>query len=300
MGQTEGGAIMPASELYSRFAVPGVAFAETDQGLVRAQVSLDGMTGELFLQGAQVTRWQPAGQRPVIFTSPNSAYAPGKAIRGGVPVIFPWFGPHPTDPKAPQHGVVRTAAWRLDAVERDAGGVTITLSLAPDDFALTYRVSFGDELHLELAVRNRAGRDVDFEEALHTYFAVSDVEAVTVSGLESSVFIDKTAGMQRRPAAGEALSLTKETDSVYLGVPDAVGITDPGWRRRIAIAKSGAASTIVWNPWAEKAAAMGDLGAENWRGMICVETGNAADNRVHLAPGGEHRLTTRIAVDAAT
>lgn len=290
---------MRATELQNRFRVPGVEFAETADGLVRVRVSLGGISGELFLQGAQVTQWQPPGQGPVIFTSPNAAYAPGKAIRGGVPVIFPWFGPHPSDPKAPQHGFARTADWQLDAVEREGGAVTMTLSLATDDFAVTYRASFGQELQLELAVRNRSARDLEFEEALHTYFAVSDVEKVTVSGLQGCIFIDKTAEMQRRPPAGKPLSLTKETDSVYLDVPGALAIDDPGLRRRIAIAKTGAASTIVWNPWAEKAAAMADLGAANWRGMICVETGNAADNRVRLAAGGEHRLTTRIAVDAA-
>jgi len=291
---------MRATELHSRFRVPGVEFADTEHGLVRARVSLDGMTGELFLQGAQVTQWQPAGQTPVIFTSPSTAYAPGKAIRGGVPVIFPWFGPHPSDPKAPQHGFARTADWRLDAVESDAGAVTFTLSLTPDDFAVTYRARFGQELDLELTVRNRSARELEFEEALHTYFTVSDVERVSVLGLEGGSFIDKTAAMQRRPPAGKPLSLTKETDSVYLDVPGALTIDDPGLRRRIAIAKTGAASTIVWNPWAEKAAAMADLGAANWRGFVCVETGNAADNRLRLAAGGEHRLTTRIAVDAAT
>jgi glucose-6-phosphate 1-epimerase len=291
---------MRAAELQSRFGSSGVEFGETEHGLVRARVSQDGMTGELFLQGTQVTQWQPPGQRPAIFTSPGTAYAPGKAIRGGVPVIFPWFGPHPTDPKAPQHGFARTAAWQLDAVERDGGAVTMVLSLEPDDFALSYRVSFGAELNLELAVRNRSARDLDFEEALHTYFAVSDVESVAVSGLEGSAFIDKTAGMRRCPPAGKALSLTKETDSVYLDVPGALAIADPGWRRRISIAKTGAASTIVWNPWAEKAAAMADLGAANWRGMVCVETGNVADNRLHLPAGGEHRMATQIAVDAVT
>ncbi|HYM71368.1 MAG TPA: D-hexose-6-phosphate mutarotase [Stellaceae bacterium] len=291
---------MHAAELASRFRFPGIVeFAETEHGLVKATVSLDGTTGELFLQGAQVTAWQRAGERPAIFTSPNSAYAPGKAIRGGIPVIFPWFGPHPANPGLQQHGFARTAPWQLDAVERDGRAVTMMLSLTPDDFALTYRVGFGTELRIDLAVHNRSGRELAFEEALHTYFAVSDIAQVRVSGLEGSGFIDKTAGMQRRPPANRELALTAETDSVYLDTPDSLAIDDPGWRRRIAIAKTGAASTIVWNPWAEKAAAMGDLGAANWRSMICVETGNVADNRVRLAAGETHRLTTRIAVDAA-
>jgi glucose-6-phosphate 1-epimerase len=292
---------MNAAELASQFRIAGVVeFGETEHGLARAQIALGGMTGELFLQGAQVTAWQPSGQRPVIFTSPNAVFAPGKAIRGGIPVIFPWFGPHPTDPKAPQHGVVRAADWQLDRVEREGDAVALTLSLAPEDFALSYRVTFGKELGLELAVRNTSAGAAVLEEALHTYFSVSDVESVSVSGLEQSPFIDKTANMQRREPSGAALSLSKETDSVYLDTPDSLILRDPGFGRRILIVKQGAASTIVWNPWPEKAAAMADLGEANWRPMICVEIGNVAGNRIALAPGGEHRMTTTIALDAAT
>jgi glucose-6-phosphate 1-epimerase len=301
MAKPNGGSAMSsAAELASRFRIAGVVeFAETEHGLAKAQISLGGMTGELFPQGAEVTAWQPAGARPVIFTSPNAVFAPGKAIRGGVPVIFPWFGPHPTDPKAPQHGLVRSAMWALKGVERGADAVTLELSESLGEFALTYRVTFGKELHLSLSAQNNSKQAVSFEEALHTYFSVSDVERVSVSGLEGSSFIDKTAGMQRCAPLGAALSLTKETDRVYLDVPDILTLHDPGWGRRIVITKAAAASTIVWNPWSEKAAAMADLGADNWRAMICVETGNVADNRVSLAPGAEHRMTTRIATDAA-
>jgi glucose-6-phosphate 1-epimerase len=291
---------MNAAELANRFRVPGVVeFAETPLGLVKAQVSLGGMTGELYLQGAQVTAWQPAGHRPVIFTSPNAVFAPGKAIRGGIPVIFPWFGAHPSDPAAPQHGLVRAAPWRLEAVEHDAGAVILVLAHSLDAFELAYRVSFGTELHLALTVRNGGAGEAVFEEALHSYFAVSDVERVAVSGLESCVFIDKTANFARRPPAGGPLTPHQETDSVYLDTPDRLTVDDPGFGRRIVIVKSGAASTIVWNPWPEKAGAMADLGADNWRAMLCVETGNVADNRLTLAAGAEHRMTTRIAIDAA-
>jgi glucose-6-phosphate 1-epimerase len=291
---------MDAVELGSRFRIAGaVEFAETEHGLVRAIVSQGGMTGELYLQGAHVTAWQPAGARPVIFTSSHANFVPAKAIRGGIPIAFPWFGAHPTDPKLPQHGFARTAPWQLDSVEESADGLALELSLSPDGFALTYRVVFGTELHLALSVRNTSSGSVAFEEALHTYFAVSDVELVSVTGLENSSFMDKTEGMQRRPPAGAPLSLGKETDRVYLNVPNDLTIIDPGWDRRVMIEKRNAASTIIWNPWPEKAAAMADLGADNWRGMLCVETGNVADNRVQLAPGATHRITTRIALDAS-
>jgi glucose-6-phosphate 1-epimerase len=290
---------MNAAELTSRFRIAGVVeFAETEHGLVKAMVARAGMTGELYLQGAHVTTWQPAGARPVIFTSSRAIFAPGKAIRGGIPVIFPWFGPHPTDPAQPQHGLVRAVAWQLDRVEQSAEGVALELSLAREGFGLRYRVVFGEELQLSLVVRNTSDNATSFEEALHSYFAVSDVEHVAVSGLEACSFIDKTAGLQLCPPAGGPLMLSKETDRVYLSTPDSRAVLDPGWGRRIIIATTAAASTIVWNPWPEKAAATADLGADNWRGLVCVETGNAADNRVHLPAGDIHEMTTRITVDA--
>jgi len=290
---------MSAADLAARFRIPGVVeFAENAHGLVKAVVTRGGMTGELYLQGAQVTAWQPPGAQPVIFTSSHAVFAPGKAIRGGIPVIVPWFGPHPTDPKAPQHGVARTAPWQLDKVEAGEAAVTFDLSLAIDGFAVSYRAAFGDALGLTLTLRNTGASAAAFEEALHSYFCVSDVERIAVAGLEGSAHIDKTAGMARIPPSGEAVTLAKETDSVYLGVAGGLAIRDPGAGRRVVIAKTGAASAIVWNPWAEKAAAMSDLGADNWRGFVCVECGNVADNRVHLAPGATHAMTTRITVDA--
>lgn len=290
---------MTAAELAEQFPVDGVTFAAAEQGLVKASVARGGgMTGELYLQGAQITGWQPPGARPVIFTSPKAVFAPGRAIRGGIPVIFPWFGPHPTDPKAPQHGLVRAAPWRLNRVTELASGVTFDLSLELDGFALAYSVTFGAELNLALAVRNTSDKPASFEEALHSYFAISDIELISVEGLEHSPHIDKTANMARRAPAGAPLTFRQETDSVYLDVPDRLTIGDPGWNRRIIIEKSSAASAITWNPWPEKAAGMTDLGAENWRGFVCVETGNVADNRVILGSGGTHTMTTRIALDA--
>jgi glucose-6-phosphate 1-epimerase len=284
---------------FAKHRIAGVVdFVATGDGLVKAVVSHGGASGELVLQGAQVTAWQPPGARPVIFTSPRAVFAPGKAIRGGIPVIFPWFGPHPSDPTKPQHGTARTAPWRLDRVDAAGGdGPTVELSFATSGFDLTYRVVFGAELRLSLAARNTTAEPATFEEVLHTYFAVSDVESIRIAGLETSGSIDKTANMSRRPPAGTALALTKETDSVYLGVPDRLTIADPGWGRRIVVEKTSAASAVVWNPWPQKAAAMGDLRAENWRRFVCVETGNVADNGVMLPPGATHTMTTRISLD---
>jgi glucose-6-phosphate 1-epimerase len=301
---------MRAEELTAEFGIAGVLhFVETECGLVKASISLDGVTGELYLQGAQVTAWQPSGERPILFTSPNSAFAPARAIRGGIPIVFPWFGPSRHTPTAPQHGFARTATWHLDAVETTAGvSLTLTLSLGdcdvrssfwPERFRAIYIVTFAQTLSLHLAVQNRATRPIVFEEALHSYFAISDIAEIAISGLAGATYIDKTDMDRRKPQIADLVTITAETDRVYLDTPGRCVIEDRGWRRRIVVEKDGATSSVVWNPWVEKAAAMVDLGDPTWRGMVCVETGNIADNEVRLAADAEHQMSTAIFVAAA-
>ena len=302
---------MQAKELTAQFGIAGVLdFVETEHGLVKAAVSLDGIVGEVYLQGAQLTAWQPPGEHPVLFTSPNSAFASGRAIRGGIPIIFPWFGASRHAPAAPQHGFARTAPWHLDKVETSGReSLTLTLSLGdsdvgssfwPEPFRAIYTVVFARTLSLRLAVQNRAPHPITFEEALHTYFAISDIAGIAVSGLGGTTYIDKTDAARRKPQATPLVTITAETDSVYLDTPRQCAIEDRGWRRRVVIEKDGAASSVVWNPWAEKAAAMADLGDPAWRGMVCVETGNIADNEVRLAADGEHQMSTVISVHAGS
>jgi glucose-6-phosphate 1-epimerase len=299
---------MRAEELATEFGIAGVLdFVGTQHGLVKAAISLDGVAGGLYLQGAQVTAWRLRDERPVLFTSPKSAFAPGRAIRGGIPIIFPWFGPSRHAPAAPQHGFVRTATWHLDGVETAGSkSLTMTLSLAdgdvgstiwPEPFRAIYTVTFSQTLSLRLAVQNRAKHRIVFEEALHTYFAISDIGDIAISGLAGTTYIDKTDAARRKPQTTDLVTITAETDRVYLDTPAQCVIEDRGWRRRVVIEKDGAASTVVWNPWAEKATAMADLGDPAWRGMVCVEAGNIAENEVLLAQDGEHQMSTAISVD---
>jgi glucose-6-phosphate 1-epimerase len=301
---------MRAEQLNAEFGIAGILdFVETEHGLVKARISLGGVTGELYLQGGQVTAWQPPDERPVLFTSPNSAFAPGKAIRGGIPIIFPWFGPSRHTPAAPQHGFARTAAWHLDGVEiAGSGSLTLTLSLGdadvgspfwPERFRAIYTVTFAQTLSLRLAVQNRAIHPIVFEEALHSYFAISDIAEVAISGLAGTTYIDKTDAARRKLQTADLVTITAETDRVYLDTPRQCVIEDREWRRRIVVEKDGAASRVVWNPWAEKAAAMADLGEPAWRRMVCVESGNIADNELRLAADSEHQMSTAISVAAA-
>jgi glucose-6-phosphate 1-epimerase len=159
-------------------------------------------------------------------------------------------------------------------------------------------VTFAQTLSLRLAVQNRATRPIIFEEALHAYFAISDISTIAISGLAGTTYIDKTEAARRKPQTAALVTITAETDRVYLDTPGRCAIEDRGWRRRVVIEKVGAASSVVWNPWGEKAAAMVDLGDPAWRGMVCVETGNIADNEVRLAADDERQMSTAISLDA--
>ena len=289
-------------------ARPLIELEETEDGLAKAVISLDGVAGELYLQGAQLTAWQLSNERPVLFTSPRSAFAPGRAIRGGIPIIFPWFGPGRHGPSAPQHGFARTATWHLDGVET-AGSESLTLTLSlgegdvnspfwPEAFRAIYTVTFARTLSLCLTVQNRAMHPILFEEALHTYLAVSDITAIAISGLVGATYIDKTEAGRRKPQTAALVTIGAETDRVYLDTSARCVLEDRGWRRQIVIEKIGARSSVVWNPWAEKAAAMADLGDPAWRGMVCVEAGNIADDQLRLAADGEHQMSVAISVVA--
>jgi len=253
--------------------------------------------GEIYLQGAHLTSWVPKGQRPVLFMSSQSAFAPGKAIRGGVPIIFPWFGARSDGKPGPQHGFARTAVWEWKSASLvNEADVAVEFRMAAEGFELRFGVTMGARLEMVLEVTNTGAGEACFEEALHTYFAVSDVRDAAVEGLAGTTYIDKTDGFRRKILDTAQITIAKENDSVFLDTDATCTIRDPGWKREIAIEKSGSRSTVVWNPWIEKTAGMADMGPEDWRGMICIETANAADNAVKLAAGDTHRMRAQVHV----
>ena len=299
---------MQGAKLLSQFNIPNaLRFEDTPGGLVRAVISTPAAEADVYLQGAHVTHWTPRGQQPVLFVSSKSLFTPGKAIRGGVPIIFPWFGPRGDGQPGPAHGFARSLEWAMEAATlRNDGKLEIALALAPNDatrgfgyaaFHLRFRVTIGAELEMELETRNDAQESLTYEEALHTYFAIADIHRASVSGLEGTTFIDKTDGFKRKTVGNEPVRISKETDQVHLNTTSTCVIHDPVWNRRILIEKTGSDSTVVWNPWIEKTQGMSDMAPGDWKGLICVETTNAADNAVHLSPGASHKLTASIRVE---
>lgn len=263
----------------------------------------DSGTATVYPQGAHLATWTPAQQDPVLFLSRQAQFIEGKAIRGGVPICWPWFGPGRTGERSPAHGYARTAPWQVVRADDDKAVFSLTESALPEEaranfphpFACQYTVRVGSELELELATTNTGHQPLEIDEALHTYLAVGDVRSVSVEGLEAVTYLDKVSGEESVTQNGE-VTFAGETDRVYRsGAP--LVVVDPVLGRKLHITMSGTANTVVWNPWNEKAAAMGDFADDEWTRMVCIEGANALQDFVTIAPGQTHRITYRIAVE---
>jgi D-hexose-6-phosphate mutarotase len=293
--------------LTQQFGIAGKLSFEMVGDLAVARVKTPFATATVALQGAHVMTWQPAGQKPVIWVSKLAKYAPGKSIRGGVPVCWPWFGPHASEASFPGHGFARTVPWALVATKAlPDGRVRLEFELTQTDatraqwpHASTVRniITVGEELEVALETTNTGKAPFQLGQALHTYFVVGDIRKATVAGLEGCDYLDKVGG--GRPRQQGPVTFTQETDRIYLGTHGCCGILDPVMDRTLLITSTGSRSTIVWNPWTEKAEKMGDFGAEGPWGMVCVETANAAEDVIMLAAGETHRLTAQYRVVAA-
>jgi len=304
---------MDLQQLTDHFAIPGVlSFFENEHNLLGVAITTPACTAQIYLQGAHLTAWQPAAQKPVLFLSERSLFTPGKAIRGGIPIIFPWFGTRTATAKSPRtdspsHGFARTAEWQLAFAALAGDDLRLTLTLGPsetsralgfDNFHVAYEIVLGAELRLQLTITNLAETPLHFEEALHTYLSVGDAQQISIIGLSDTEYIDKTDGFTRKRQKETPLTLTGETDRPYLNSLNPVIVDDPVLQRRITIDKSNSKTTVVWNPWSEEAAKLADMTPNGWLEMICIETANVADNAITLPPQQSHTMEAHIFVEA--
>ena len=283
-----------------------VQLREIADGVIVAEVANAHAISNIVLQGAHVATFQPRGEEPVIWLSPNAKFAPGKSIRGGVPVCWPWFGPHQTDSKLPGHGFARTVPWELlDTKALEDGSTFLRFGLIENDTTRAQwphpstaqlEVTVGKALRVELVTANTGSAPFELSEALHTYLQISDVGNMTIRGLEGCEYIDKVGATTRRTQQ-DGIVIESEVDRVYVNTAADCVIEDKGLKRAIRIHKEGSQSTVVWNPWQEKAEKMGDFGPKLHRDMVCVESGNAMENVVTVAPGETHRLVAVYSVE---
>lgn len=267
------------------------------------EVGIGDSVAQVYDYGAHVWSWSLDGH-PVLWASAKSAFEPDKALRGGVPICWPWFGPGRTGDLTPAHGFARISEWELAGRVDRANAEVVTYVLSPEaapdalpgeDWRVTYEVSVGKRLTLELTVDNLGVTSFSYELALHTYLSVGDVRQVTIAGLDGASYLDKVTGHAELQVGD--VTIGAETDRVYDRSGDII-VTDPVLRRRLRIATQGAANTVVWNPWVAKAAAMPDFGDDEWPQMLCIEGGNVLDHAVTLEPGASATLQYKVSVEA--
>lgn len=257
------------------------------------------------LQGAQIMHFQPEGERPLLWAADRAHWVAGKNLRGGVPVCWPWFGAHRTDKNLPAHGWVRQRTWELQESADLADGATrLRFAIRPEQelagwpatLELALEITIGRALGLRLVTRNAGALPVRLEDALHTYFAVSDVRAVRIHGVGGHAYLDQFDGMRRKQEPAGAVAVTAPTCRTYLGASPRVEIEDPAWNRRIVITHGGAGNSVLWSPGAAIAATMGDLGGR-WPEMVCLEAANCGESALELAPGAAHATEAAYAVE---
>jgi glucose-6-phosphate 1-epimerase len=292
------------SVLNKTYGSPGrLIFREGPTGQPVLSLADSRGTCEIALYGAHVLSYQPAGQSPVLWLSKSAErIAVGQAIRGGIPVCWPWFGAHPGDARLPAHGFARTRRWRLLGTAYDSRqtGARLqlthdaeTLALWPHAFRLEMSITVGDALTVELTTTNKGDAPFTVSQALHTYLLVQEIGAVRVLGLENTAYHDVSPAARDGRQHG-AILVGEETDRVYQKTAGEVTLVDPGYGRRIVIGKRGSHTTVVWNPWIEKAGRLSDMAPDDYRRFICIETANAESDTVTLEPGAEHVISATI------
>jgi glucose-6-phosphate 1-epimerase len=278
----------------------GLPMIEIENGLASALISL---------HAGQVLSYRPASAaQDLLFLSARAYFGPGKAIKGGIPICWPWFGADPEGKGRPAHGFVRSMPWTLLGTQTQEGGATqVTIGIADDQvtraqwahhFNLAVEVTVGETLGVELITRNPQDRPFSITQALHTYFKVGDATRARVLGLEGCRYIDKAAnGKDAVITQDGPVTFSAEVNRIYQGVPPVLLIEDPALGRRVRIESLNSATCIVWNPWVETARAMGDLDDEDYRIMLCVETANAAEEVIEVPARGEARLAADYRIE---
>ncbi len=275
-----------------------VTLREMKPGFPVLEVSHPRCTGSIALLGAHVMEWTPSGQRPVLFMSAAARFEEGQAIRGGIPVCWPWFGGRDG---LPGHGFARLRFWELVRAEDSAAGVALGFRLRgdgdlgwPHPFELSLSVSLGEILTVNLEMKHFGDTTVEITAALHTYLSVGAIEQTRVEGLAGSHYLDSLDAHRRKSQEG-AVTFDREVDRVYLA-NGAVQVVDPVWHRTLDIEKSGSRATVVWNPWIEKSKRLADLPDDAYHDFLCIEAANTGGDVVKLAPNGTHMLGQVIRV----
>lgn len=274
-----------------------------DHGLRGWQVDTRLCRARISQQGAQLLEFQARGREPLLWLSPRATFIPGKAIRGGIPLCFPWFGPHPGRPDLPAHGFARQRDWQLTEASATSDALQLEFSLVsdagtralwPHDFAATLRMRLGRSVALQLTIANTGSQEFRFEFALHSYFPLTASRAARVEGLDGSLCLDQLDPTREHQHQQGELRFQGETDRIFLHTSGQYCLVDERSERILRIDAPDCRSVIAWNPGPGKTARLADMPPEGWQIMACVESGNVEADAVTLAPGAARAFGLRL------
>jgi len=273
---------------------------KTKNGFAYIEIINKSACARVALQGAHLFHFQQQDKNPLLWLSEKSFFENSRAIRGGIPICWPWFGRHKTDPNLPQHGFARTSLWTLvETTEPDEFSSDLlfqlanspqTLELWPYQFKLQLRIRISSSLQIELTTKNCGSEPFEITSALHSYFAVQDVDKVFIEGLDNCTYFDALTRESKTQKG--TIYIREETDRVYQNVPPHLTLHDQN--RTVDIRSQGSASAVIWNPWNDKSTRMGDMTNNAYKTMVCIETANALTDERNLGPHDEHTLQVNI------
>lgn len=261
-------------------------------------------SANVYMFGATLTSWNFKDQE-VLFLSKDAIFNDKKAIRGGVPIVFPHFGPWGEG--KPQHGFARISLWQLTAQNKDrkTGDVSATFTLEDNEetrklwnysFRLSYTITLkAKSLLLEFAVENKGQDAFDFTCLLHTYLGVDDISDTCVLGLKGTKYDDKVSGESDCTEDREEVTISGETDRIYKSTPDELTVKNTKDGKSVVIHKTNFPDAVVWNPWIEKAKSMSDFGDDEYKVMLCVEAGHVAEP-YHLDQGETFKASQELSL----
>lgn len=299
---------MDIALLNKKYGIVGkLEFTLGQGGLPIAIITNEFANASVSIYGAHVLSYQPKGQEEVLWMSSLSTFEEGCPIRGGIPVCFPWFGPHESDPKKPQHGFARLHMWKVAETAVLPGGETqlhLTLKQNPKmkilwkhSFLAEMIITIGHSLNVEFRCTNTSKEQLNYTGALHSYFAVSDISNIKIKGLSGHQYYNGMKATVPSTQQEELLVIQKEENRRYIDTTSDCIIEDSGLSRKIRVGKTGSRVTVVWNPGEEMAKKISDMPDDGYKTMVCVEAVNAYDDIIIVQPKEHRSLSTTIAIE---
>ena len=290
--------------LNEQFSIEGeVGFSEQEGDLIYIDVINKYAEATISLYGAHIIQYRPYETFDILWMSPNSNFEEGKAIRGGIPICFPWFGPHASDPTLPVHGFARIMQWKVTKTESMPKGETLiklelnsseqTKEFWPYDFKAELDICVGATLKVALRITNTGNEAFQYTSALHTYFHVSDISNIRIEGLQGASYY-QGFGNEVFTQEEDLIEIAKEENRRYVDTESDIILHDAAFRRRIKTTKEGSKVTVVWNPWSETVKTMSDIPEDGYETFVCIEPANSYDDFIQLAPGEQHSTAGEI------